>query len=295
MMRERLAVAAGLLMAAVLALSACGDGSAAAPPGDPDPAPGSQAEAKIKPKLVIGPVPANLVPPGSGDFAKYTSESSAETKAAAMQWVALAKAGVIGDLGPVVINGTGVVLYRFDKDSAKPSKSTCTGSCTESWIPVLIAPTGTIYLTDVKKPAVGTVRREDGMFQVTLGGWPLYRYVKDDKLGAHNGQGVDGAWFAVRPDGGRATAESSGATISIVLYAEKNLGGGRLGTAGPGCQSFSEPFAAASLKVSGGTATIWSGEHCTGQSAQVRGEVRDLATIAFGGRIASVDFGQSRN
>jgi predicted lipoprotein with Yx(FWY)xxD motif len=295
MMRERLTVAAGLLMTAVLALSACGEGSSAAPPGDPDPPSGSVADPGMKPKLAAGPVPSNLVPPGSGDFAKYTSESSAQTKAAAMQWVALAKAGVVGDLGPVVINGTGVVLYRFDNDSAKPSKSTCTGTCAESWIPVLIAPTGTIYLTDVKKPAVGTVRRDDGMFQVTLGGWPLYRYVKDDKLGAHNGQGIDDAWFAVRPDGGKATAESSGTAVSIVLYAEKNLGGGRFGTAGPGCQSFSEPFAAASLKVSGGAAKIWSGEHCTGQSAQVRGEVRDLGAIAFGGRIASVEFGSARN
>ncbi|MGW2850241.1 hypothetical protein ACWC5G_36810, partial [Streptomyces sp. NPDC001274] len=36
---------------------------------------------------------------------------------------------------------------------------------------------------------------------VTYGDWPLYYYVGDMGPGDVNGQGLDGEWFAVSPDG----------------------------------------------------------------------------------------------
>jgi predicted lipoprotein with Yx(FWY)xxD motif len=231
-----------------------------------------------------------MVPADSGDFARYTAESSPEVKAAAMRWVALGKAKVI-DLDPVVVNANGMVLYRYDRDTAEPPKSNCTGTCTETWIPVLIAPEGTIYLTDIPRSSVGTVRRDDGTLQVTLGGQPIYRHVRDEKMGERNGQGVDDAWFGVRPDGGKVTPESSGADISISLYPEPNFEGDIQGTSGPGCQNLPDPGIASSLELSGGEATLWSGEDCTGESGPVRGEVEDLATVDFDDKAASVEFG----
>lgn len=280
MVRRRLAI--GILTAAVLTLSACAkpeSGTAS-----------SASEPTSTPRVVSGGVAANQVPPDSGDFAEYTAESSQEAKAAAMEWTALGKAKVI-DLDPVVVNGNGIVLYRFDEDTADPSKSNCTGRCAERWLPVLIAPTGTIYLTDIPESAVGTVEREDGTLQVTLGGQPIYRYIEDERIGDRNGQGVDGAWFGVRPDGRKVTPRSSGADVSITLYSETDFDGDGQGTSGPGCQNLPDPGIASSLQLSGGEAELWSGEDCTGESTPVHGEVRDLSTIDFDNKVSSVKFG----
>jgi predicted lipoprotein with Yx(FWY)xxD motif len=275
-----------VLTAAVLTLTACAkteNGNATAPPS-------SAAEAEAKPRLVSDGAPAGEMSADSGDFVKYTPESSPEEKAAAMEWVALGKAKIV-DLDPVVVNGNGIVLYRYDEDTAEPSKSNCTGDCLETWIPVLIAPEGTIYLTDIPESEVGTVEREDGTLQVTLGGQPIYRHIRDTKIGERNGLGVDDAWFGVRPDGGKATPESSGADISISLYPEPNFEGDIQGTSGPGCQNLPDPGIASSLELSGGEATLWSEEDCEGESVAVKGKVEDLSTLDFDDKPASVEFG----
>lgn len=33
----------------------------------------------------------------------------------------------------MVVDGKGFVLYRFDNDTAKPSKSNCYGTCATLW------------------------------------------------------------------------------------------------------------------------------------------------------------------
>jgi secreted repeat protein with Y-X4-D motif len=48
---------------------------------------------------------------------------------------------------------------------------------------------------------VGTVTRADGTKQLTIKGWPVYRYVGDKKPGTWKGQNVGGKWFVINPDG----------------------------------------------------------------------------------------------
>ncbi|MFB6784373.1 MULTISPECIES: hypothetical protein [unclassified Streptomyces] len=43
--------------------------------------------------------------------------------------------------------------------------------------------------------------RPDGTKQLTIDCWPLYWYTGDKKPGETNGQGLNGTWFTVRPDG----------------------------------------------------------------------------------------------
>ncbi|MEV0625827.1 hypothetical protein ACI2LC_11825 [Nonomuraea wenchangensis] len=97
-------------------------------------------------------------------------------------------------------------LYRFDKDSANPSQTTCEGQCATTWPPVTIQEGGKVYLRDVHNAALGAIKRSDGTIQLTIGGWPIYRYSGDNGPGQANGQGVDGTWFAVAPDGGKAAS-----------------------------------------------------------------------------------------
>lgn len=105
-------------------------------------------------------------------------------------------------LGKVVTDSAGRTLYRFDKDTAKPPRSNCEGDCAKAW-PVVPAD-GFTAAPGMDPSAVGSVTRSDGSKQLTLGGWPMYRYARDAKAGDLNGQGVGGTWFASAPDGKKA-------------------------------------------------------------------------------------------
>jgi predicted lipoprotein with Yx(FWY)xxD motif len=109
-------------------------------------------------------------------------------------------------LGTVVIDGAGWTLYRFDGDSAEPPTATCVDACAAAWPPVLAEPGSPLQVEGVEEAAVGTVTRPDGGVQITLGGRPLYRFAAETAPGGTAGHGVDGAWFAVTPEGGRAEA-----------------------------------------------------------------------------------------
>jgi predicted lipoprotein with Yx(FWY)xxD motif len=132
----------------------------------------------------------------SGSGGKASSSGSA-TAAATLMTAKVDKAGT------VVTDGKGYVLYRFDADSAKPTKVTCYNDCAKVW-PAAIA-RGGITTKGVDKNLVSTVRRTDGTTQLTLAGHPLYRYAKDDQPREAYGQGVDGTWFALTPTGAKAS------------------------------------------------------------------------------------------
>ncbi|WP_216205404.1 DUF4142 domain-containing protein [Amycolatopsis aidingensis] len=104
------------------------------------------------------------------------------------------------DIGPMLVDDQGFALYRYDRDDASPSTSNCTGACAEVWQPMPASeePSGSLL-----QGRLGTITRPDGSAQLTLSGWPLYRYTKDEMAGETTGHGIDGAWFPVRPDGGK--------------------------------------------------------------------------------------------
>jgi len=103
-----------------------------------------------------------------------------------------------------VVTSQGYTLYRFAKDTAKPSKSTCAGGCATTWPPVL--GDGVPSVDGLSADLVGTVGRADGTQQLTLNGWPLYRFAKDTAPGDVRGEGVGGSWQAIGPDGKPAAA-----------------------------------------------------------------------------------------
>jgi predicted lipoprotein with Yx(FWY)xxD motif len=110
--------------------------------------------------------------------------------------------------GACVKLATARTLYVFDKDTASPPKSNCSGDCAAMWPPVL-AGTGTPRLDGVDASAVGTVTRTDGSKQLTLGGLPLYQFANDTKAGDVKGQAVGGIWWVVGPDGKKITTQVS--------------------------------------------------------------------------------------
>ena len=113
-------------------------------------------------------------------------------------------------LGQIVADGNGMTLYRFDKDTAKPPTSNCSGKCATLWPPATAA--DSVSLNGVDKSLVGEITRADGTKQLTLNGWPLYTYACDSKPGDINGQGVGGTWYAVTPTGGKAKGTAAAGT-----------------------------------------------------------------------------------
>ncbi|MGW6901726.1 SCO0930 family lipoprotein [Streptomyces sp. NBC_01727] len=111
-------------------------------------------------------------------------------------------------LGKVLTDSEGFTLYRFDKDTASPPKSNCEGDCAKIW-PVV--PAGNVTAAAGTDDAlIGKVTRADGTQQLTIAGWPMYRYAKDAKPGDANGQGVGGTWFASDPNGKKAAVNADG-------------------------------------------------------------------------------------
>src|SRR5688500_4367386 len=168
----RAALAATLLLAPLGAMTAC-------------------AGLRNGPAPVTAPAPSPLGP--------AENEPAAEIVAAVGIPTAELRGKKIPKMGEVVVDEAGFVLYRFDKDTAEPPASNCSGDCAAVWPPVLVDEE--LKLTGLDAKLVGTVEREDGATQVTLNGWPLYRYIGDKKAGQWKGQAVGGVWFVVAPTG----------------------------------------------------------------------------------------------
>ncbi|WP_433331871.1 SCO0930 family lipoprotein [Spirillospora sp. CA-294931] len=142
---------------------------------------------------------------GSKQVAEGQQDAGAEPQQQQQESVQTASLEVanVEKLGKVVTDGEGRTLYRFDKDTARPPASTCMGACATAWPPVW-ANNEDPQVKGVDQNLVGKVKRPDGKWQVTLGGWPMYRYAKDQSPGDVKGQGVQGTWYASAPDGKKA-------------------------------------------------------------------------------------------
>ena len=147
---------------------------------------------------------------GSSGYDYKPPAVAADPRAATPEIGTILSANSTAQLGTVVVDGQGYTLYRFDKDTTKPPASNCAGECAQKWPPVLATPGTPLTVEGVAQEVVGTINRPDGSVQLTLAGWPVYRYSGDPQPGATTGQGVgDGSWAAVTPDGDKAEAPTA--------------------------------------------------------------------------------------
>jgi predicted lipoprotein with Yx(FWY)xxD motif len=105
--------------------------------------------------------------------------------------------------GTIVVDNAGMTVYMFDKDTQGSGASSCSGQCLVAWPPV-VATSATPEVDGVSGD-VGTITRDDGTVQATLDGWPLYYWQGDAAPGDATGQGVQGVWWVLTPDGARVT------------------------------------------------------------------------------------------
>ncbi|GGM99823.1 hypothetical protein GCM10010109_04670 [Actinoplanes campanulatus] len=199
---KRKLMVVGAALAAVITLPGCAPagfdagaadyGNAAEPASnDVQASPGATGEA-VAAADPTAEATAPADPAGGGEA--NTPEISDEVATTALNATKVAR------MGSTVQDEDGFVLYRFDKDSDDPAKSNCNGDCAKIWPPA-VTNDGEPTLKGVDKSLVGTVTRADGTKQLTLKGWPLYRYIGDKKPGQWKGQNVSGTWFVITPAG----------------------------------------------------------------------------------------------
>ena len=100
-------------------------------------------------------------------------------------------------VGQVLVDASGRTLYVFLRD-VRGHASACAGACLATWS----ALEGSVRAGDgVDSGLIGSITRGDGTEQATYAGWPLYYFAEDHSPGDLHGQGRQGAWFVLSPEG----------------------------------------------------------------------------------------------
>jgi predicted lipoprotein with Yx(FWY)xxD motif len=105
------------------------------------------------------------------------------------------------DFGRVLFDANGQVVYVFEND--RKNRSGCTSAdCVKAWPPVLTRQRPSAG-AGVDDRLLGTIRRSDGMLQVTYNGRPLYFYEHEapGEIRCHNVDLHGGLWWVVTPRG----------------------------------------------------------------------------------------------
>lgn len=130
-------------------------------------------------------------------------------------------------VGTYLADATGRTLYTYGNDLPgdcnTPPVSNCITDCLISWP---IFPAGArVLAAGLDDAAFGAIHRDDGTWQTTYYGWPIYYYKTDLLLGQVAGQGKSKTWhivekklpgvFIMKPGATRYLSDSSGHTLYV--------------------------------------------------------------------------------
>ena len=163
---------AALMIGAAVLLSGCASNTASTGSSPTSAAPSAAASSSAAPSSMAASSPAVATP----DLMTGDSEK-----------------------GTIVVDGKGMSLYYFLKDTKDTKVSACTGACLDAW-PIAVASSETPKVEGVTGK-VGTIKSPDGQLQLTLNGMPLYYFAQDKKPGDILGQDVKEVWYLAAPDG----------------------------------------------------------------------------------------------
>lgn len=98
--------------------------------------------------------------------------------------------------GQYLADSRGRALYLFANDTAGRLESACNDDCLEKW-PAFDVNDLTVD-DGLAETDFGRFRREDGSWQTTFKGRPLYYFAMDGDTGEVSGDGVGSRWFVAR-------------------------------------------------------------------------------------------------
>ena len=221
--------------------------------------------------LIAAALAVTACGPSSGAGGAYgvpTGSSSSATPASTTPTSALKVTRT--SAGTVLASSRGLTLYYYTEDKPGSGKSACTGGCASAW-PPLAAPVRAPAGSRLPGP-LGMISRPGGGAQVTINGYPIYFYAGDKAPGQAAGNGIQGAWHVikmgspsqpaalrvVRTKAGNVLASSRG--LTLYYYTEDKPGSGKSVCTG-GCASAWPPLAApvrapAGMRLPGPLGTI---------------------------------------
>src|SRR5689334_13501406 len=161
---RKLALTVAIVAAALAGLTACG-------PNDEPTAAG----------VVAGQVASSVAQASPSPTASQEPLTRTTTSDEDAPGTILAKVVDTPKFGQLLVDAQGMTVYRYDKDTINPSKSNCEGSCLVKWPAVAWTPGATIQGVDPS--LIGKVIRADGTAQLTVAGWPAYRFWHDKAPG----------------------------------------------------------------------------------------------------------------
>lgn len=135
------------------------------------------------------PAATDDAPPAASDESSAPAEQATDADLAVTD----------SDLGEIVVDGAGMTVYMFTKDTQGSGESVCAGDCLAKWPPVGSA--ADVPVVDGVTGELGTITATDGSTQVTLNGWPLYYFAGDAAAGDTTGQAVGDVWWVLSPAG----------------------------------------------------------------------------------------------
>jgi predicted lipoprotein with Yx(FWY)xxD motif len=111
--------------------------------------------------------------------------------------VQTAQATVNGKAKTILTDAQGRTLYYFTPDTA--SKTVCTGSCAQTWPPLLFTGAGNPTASTALPGELEVYQNANGN-QVIYDDHALYTYSGDNAAGQTNGEGLFGKLFVATPD-----------------------------------------------------------------------------------------------
>jgi predicted lipoprotein with Yx(FWY)xxD motif len=109
----------------------------------------------------------------------------------------LVKVATDPNLGPILVDDKGMVLYLYSRD--EKGVSNCYDQCEVRW-PILRPPaSGEPTGAPEINGKLGVIDRRDGTKQVTYNDIPLYYWWQDEMAGDTKGQAVGGVWWILPP------------------------------------------------------------------------------------------------
>lgn len=162
----------------------------------------------------------------SGEIAAGVDLSVTTTAPAPAPVVRLANTS----LGTILTDSQGRTLYAFTKDP-QFGASTCFDTCAASWPAAQITDEPLIG-EGVDTKLIGAIMRKDGTKQLTVNGWPLYRFAADGEVeGATKGQGKQSVWYVVSETGKlikNSTGSSTSTTTSSSSGTKSGVSAGKI-------------------------------------------------------------------
>ncbi len=158
--------------------------------------------------LAVGVLLAACGSSSSSTTSSSTAQPAASTSSASGDTVKTAS----GSRGTILVDANGMTLYHLGGEQG--GKFICTSSaCTAIWHPLTVTagstPSGEVG-------SLGTVKRPEGVTQVTYNGTPLYTFAQDRAAGETNGQGIKdvGTWTVITTGSASSSGGGSSSTTS---------------------------------------------------------------------------------